>query len=226
MPVMETVAIRHVAFEDLGVWHSPLTARGRVGYLDPGEDGDRAKDADLLVVLGGPIGVGDRDHYPQIGAEIEVLTERLERGKPTIGVCLGAQLIAAALGADVYPAGAKEIGWGLVTVEQPGPLDPVADAPVLHWHGDTFDVPDQATLLASNSHTAHQAFGIDASLALQFHVEVNARLIERWLVGHAAELAEAEIDINGLRSDSLRHAQAAANAGRAVLGRYLDRWFS
>src|SRR5690606_12332440 len=109
---MRCVAIRQVAFEDLGIWEPELVANGyRVEYLDAGIDPlDDAVAADLVVVLGGPIGVGDVADYPVIAAEIEVVRQRLEADAPTVGVCLGAQIMAAAAGARVHP-GAWELGW-------------------------------------------------------------------------------------------------------------------
>ncbi len=222
---MKIVALRHVAFEDLGVWASTIRARGhRVEYVDAGEDLGRARAADLLVVLGGPIGVADTGEYPYLADERDLVAERLADDRPTLGVCLGAQLMAAALGADVYPGTRKEIGWGRLDLAPEAaatPLGLLADAPILHWHGDTFDLPAGATPLASTALTPHQAFALGRSLALQFHCEVAAGVIERWLVGHTVELGAAGIDVVRLRSDSARHALAAARAGRAFIDAYL-----
>jgi GMP synthase (glutamine-hydrolysing) len=223
---MRVIALRHVAFEGVGVWASTLRSRGHVvEYLEAGDDLSRAKAADLLVVLGAPIGVGDTADYPYLADECAVIASRLEKDRPTIGVCLGAQLMAAALGSRVYAGERKEIGWGRLALTPEAdstPLRALLDAPVLHWHGDTFDLPSAATLLASSGMTQNQAFSIGRSLALQFHCEAEGGAIERWLVGHAVELAGASIDIGRLRSDSARHALAAARAGRALLEEYLD----
>jgi GMP synthase (glutamine-hydrolysing) len=223
---MRVIALRHVAFEGLGVWASTLRSRGHlVEYLEAGDDLSRANAADLLVVLGAPIGVGDTADYPYLADERAVIASRLDEDRPTIGVCLGAQLMAAALGASVYAGERQEIGWGrlaLTAEANSTPLRTLVDAPVLHWHGDTFDLPAGATLLASSGITRNQAFSVGRSLALQFHCEVEGGAIERWLVGHAVELAGAEIDIGRLRLDSARHALAAARAGRALIEEYLD----
>ncbi len=222
---MRIVALRHVAFEDLGVWASTIRARGhRVDYIDAGEDLSRAKNADLLIVLGGPIGVGDAEAYPYLTAERNLVADRLAEDRPTLGVCLGAQIMAAALGSAVYPGPRKEIGWGRLVLAPEAAATPVAllaDAPILHWHGDTFDLPDGATLLASTALTPHQGFAVGRSLALQFHCEVEASVIERWLVGHSGELAGAGVDVARLRADSSRHALAAARAGRAFIDAYV-----
>lgn len=226
---MRCVAIRHVAFEDLGVWEAEIRAHGfEVVYLDAGvDDLAAAADADLTVVLGGPIGVGDRAAYPVLDEEIAGIAARLEAGRPTIGVCLGAQLMAAALGAAVYP-GQVEIGWApvdLVADAAAGPLGHLAGAPVLHWHGDTFDLPAGATALAATSATPHQAFTAGAGLAVQFHPEVDGEAIERWLIGHSGELAAHGVDVAALRRDTARVADEAAVAGVLMMRAWLrERW--
>jgi GMP synthase (glutamine-hydrolysing) len=223
---VRTIVLRHVAFEDLGVWQATLRQRGHdVTYLDAGDDLSRADEADLLIVLGGPIGLGDVGSYPYLRDEENVIARRLGRNAPVLGVCLGAQLMASALGARVYRGLSPEIGWGVLALADAAkgtPLATLADAPVLHWHNDTFDLPAGATLLASSAVTRHQAFSYGRSLALQFHCEAVGGGIERWLVGHAVELAAASESIPALRSASLRHALPAARAGRALLAAYLD----
>ena len=223
------VAIRHVAFEDLGTLGDVLAARGfDVEYLEAGlDDFTAVGNADLLVVLGGPIGAYETDAYPFLAAETKLVEARLAAGKPIVGICLGAQIMARALGARVYQAGIKEIGWAPVSLTDAGHascLAALGDAPVLHWHGDTFDLPRGATLLASSSLTAHQAYAWGAAaLALQFHVEVKGRDLERWFVGHAAELAATKsVSVPNLRTDTARRAPALERAGSAALGRFLD----
>jgi GMP synthase (glutamine-hydrolysing) len=223
---VRTIVLRHVVFEDLGTWAATLRQRGHdVTYLDAGDDLARADDADLLIVLGGAIGLNDVGAYPYLRDEVNVIARRLERDAPVLGVCLGAQLMAAALGARVYRALSTEIGWGVLTLSEAArgtPLATLSDAPVLHWHSDTFDIPAGATLLASSAVTRNQAFSYGRSLALQFHCEAVGGGIERWLVGHTVELAAAGESIPALRSASLRHALPAARAGRALLAGYLD----
>lgn len=208
------------------MWASTLRSRGHgVDYIDAGNDLSRAGDADLLIVLGAPIGVHDTADFPYLVNERKVVSSRLAEDRPTVGVCLGAQLMAAALGAAVYAGERKEIGWGRLSMAPEAaatPLRALVDAPVLHWHGDTFDLPADATLLASSGLTRHQAFSVGRSLALQFHCEVEGGAMERWLVGHAVELAAAGVDVGRVRADSARHALAAARAGRALIETYLD----
>ena len=147
------VAIRHVAFEDLGSAAEVLEAHGYAAqYLEAAVDElntPRARDADLLVVLGGPIGAYDEPLFPFLSDELALLEYRLESGRATLGICLGAQLMARALGARVFPGGKKEIGWSRLKLTEPGAqsaLSPLT-CPVFHWHGDTFDLPTGAVHL-------------------------------------------------------------------------------
>ncbi len=216
------LVIRHVAFEDLGVLAPLLNSDGfNVTYLDAGCDNFAAFDAltpDLLIVLGGPIGIYETDRYPFLTAEIDFISARLKQDLPTLGICLGAQAIAAASGARVYAGDSKEIGWApLQLTAATSVLAPLADLPVLHWHGDTFDLPTGAVLLASTPAYANQAFTNGRTLALQFHLEIDVRRFESWLIGHAAELSAANIDLVQLRADAKQHGQALALAAQQVL---------
>lgn len=208
--VPTTVALRHVAFEDLGLLGPILAGRGHaVRYIDvPVEPLDSLDPLapDLLVVLGGPIGVYQTEQYPFLLPEIELIARRVAAGRPTLGICLGSQLIARALGKRVYPSGVKEIGWASIELTHEGRescLRYLAETAVLHWHGDTFDLPDGATLLASTSLCRNQAFRWgDHVLALQFHAEAAGVALESWFVGHGSELAGD--DVARLRADTER----------------------
>lgn len=227
----ECLAIRHVAFEDAGLLAGLLASRGvTLRYCDAGIDPLDAAALlapDLLVVLGGPIGVYEEDIYPFLRDELAALRARLDAGRPVLGICLGAQLIAAALGAKVAPGPRKEIGWGRVTLTDAGRasvLKPLADVPVLHWHGDNADLPACAVGLASTDACPHQAFAVgDTVLALQFHIEADPARIESWLIGHTAELGKAGIDPRDIRRQAADHGAATAAAGRAVLSAWLDQ---
>jgi GMP synthase (glutamine-hydrolysing) len=228
---LKCLAVRHLAFENLGSFDAVLAERGfDIAYLDAGvqpTDAATLLEPDLLVVLGGPIGVNDVAVYPWLQAEIDAVRERVLNQRPTLGVGLGAQIIATALGARVYPGKAKEIGWAPVTLSPAGqgsPLRHLAGSPTLHWHGDTFDIPEGARLLASTELTPHQAFDWgDQVLALQFHPEFRASDIEAWLVGHTMELSLAKVDIPALRAATAVHGQAQAAAGRAMLSDWLGK---
>ena len=227
--VRRAVAIRHVAFEDLGTLGDLLAARGfDVRYVEAGcDDFSTIGEPDLLVVLGGPIGAYEDDAYPFLATETALVERRLRAGKPIIGICLGAQIMARALGARVYPSGMKEIGWAPVALTEAGRdscLGALAETKVLHWHGDTFDLPAGASLLASSSLVKHQAFSWGPrALGLQFHIEVKGGELERWLIGHAAELAATKsVTVTGLRADTQRLAPALERDGTQCLARFLD----
>jgi len=225
------VAIRHVHFEDLGTFEAVLTAAGyRIHYYDLGVHDLWTLDpplADLLVVLGGPVGVYEADAYPFLAEERQILEARLEAGRPTLGICLGAQQIAATLGATVAPSGIKEIGFSELTLTDAGrvgPLRHLEGVSVLHWHGDAFQIPEDAENLATTARCATQGFALGRNvLGLQFHPEVDACAgIERWLVGHAAELASAGVDPRALREDAQRFGPALRDAARKMLTEWLQ----
>lgn len=225
------VVIRHVHFEDLGTFEAVLTAAGyRLHYYDLGVHDLWTLDpplADLLVALGGPVGVYETDLYPFLAEESQILEARLAAGQPTLGICLGAQQIAATLGANVAATGSKEIGFSelaLTDAGRVGPLRHLEGVPVLHWHGDAFDIPEGAENLATTPLCATQGFALGRHvLGLQFHPEVDACAgIERWLVGHAVELAAAGIDPRKLRDEAARFGPALRDAARRMLSEWLD----
>lgn len=225
------LAIRHVPFEDLDLL-GPLLRRGGwdIGYRDAAVDALDARDlaeADLLIVLGGPIGAYEDAAYPWLADELSTIERRLAAARPTLGICLGSQLMARALGARVYPGHGKEIGWTPLTLTESGRrscLAAVGDAPVLHWHGDTFDLPADATLLAATAAYTHQAFAVGThGLALQFHLEAGAAGLERWYIGHAAEIASVPgLDVAGLRAQARRHAPVLAPLAERCFAAWLD----
>jgi GMP synthase (glutamine-hydrolysing) len=223
------VAVRHVAFEDLGLLGPLVAARGYdVRYHDAGVEPFEAQTllgADLVVVLGGPIGVYEADAYPFITDEIAAIAARLKSHKPLLGICLGAQMMAAALGAGVAPGPVKEIGWAPLTLTAAGKasvLSPLGDDyPVLHWHGDNCELPSGCERLASTAHCPVQAFSRTPSqLALQFHLETDPARFETWLVGHTVELGKAGIDPREVR----RQVQTLGPATRELGGKVLAAW--
>ena len=216
--------IRHVPFEDLAAFGPVLEADYAFERVEAGTDDLTLLDPlapDLMVVLGGPISVYEEDRYPFLTAEIDLIRRRVTSDKPLLGICLGAQLIAKALGADVRPGPAKEIGWApleLTEAGRAGPLRHLGTEPVLHWHGDMFDVPPGAERLAATAICPNQAFSIGRSvLAFQFHPEAQLAGFERWLIGHACEIAAAGISPVTLRADTAHYAPAAAERGERVL---------
>jgi GMP synthase (glutamine-hydrolysing) len=173
-------------------------------------------DSDLLVVLGDPIGAYEEEPYAFLNDELRVIEKRLRAGKPVLGICLGGQLLARALGARVYRGNGKEIGWSPLTLTAAGRrscLAPLGDGtPVLHWRSDTFDLPKGATHLASSERYRHQAFAWEHhGLALQFHLEVAAAGLERWYIGHACEIAGIPgLSVPMLRAEAEQWAPALA----------------
>lgn len=225
----KAAALRHIHFEDLGNLQPELIKHGYdVQYADPSLGELQflvPQEIDLLIVLGGPIGVYDEENYPFVVEEIDFIRQWLGSGKPILGICLGAQLIAHALGAKVYPLGAKEIGFSPIELSEAGhhsALAALADIPVLHWHGDQFDIPEDGVHLASTLMGANQAFAVGPNiLGLQFHLEVSTAEFERWLVGHACELVQSKLDPCTLRADALRYGDALASAASSVFNEWL-----
>jgi GMP synthase (glutamine-hydrolysing) len=223
------VAIYHVAFEDAGTLGPVLQERGiGLTYLQAGvDDLSPALDADLLLVLGGPIGIYEIDRYPFLKDELAVIEKAVKQGMPVIGICLGCQALAAVLAARVYPGPQAELGWDQLTLTDEGkasPLGVLEGLHILNWHGDTFDLPSGATRLASTPITPNQAFSYgDNVLALQFHVELEGRDMERWLIGHTLELAKHNVDLAEMRALTARYAPPTNAASRKLFNQWLDR---
>ncbi|HDS1039854.1 TPA: glutamine amidotransferase [Stenotrophomonas maltophilia] len=223
------VVLQHVAFEDLGTLQPLLLAQGwTLHVLQAGVDAlDPAEAADLLVVLGGPISVNDTAVHPFLADSIALLQRRLQQQRPTLGICLGAQLMARALGATVAASGGKEIGFAPLLLTDDGqrsPLQALQGIPVLHWHGEAFELPAGAQRLASTPACRHQAFAIGHhALALQCHPELDARQFERWLIGHTLELHQAGIDPNDLRAQARRYGAPLAVAATAMFEHWLQQ---
>lgn len=223
------LAIRHVLFEDLGVLDPLLRERGyEITYLDAGVDpidAETCTAADLLVVLGGPIGVYQEHDFPLLTQEKAALKARLAAGGRTLGICLGAQLLADVLGADVSSTGRTEIGYGRLTLTDAGRdsvLAPLDGAQVLHWHGDQFQIPDGAQRLAETPGFPNQAFALGgAVLGLQFHLEADPGLMERWLIAYTSDLSAAGLDPATIRAGAAAYGPRLRELTAAVLDRWL-----
>ena len=223
--------IRHVPHEGLGLIEQSLfDADVDFRYYKP-NDGDLGElRADFLIVMGGPWSV--YDDYRWLDPETRLIRRMIAAGTPVLGICLGAQLIATALGARVYPCGNKEIGWYQLDVNQVGNSDPLlsqlgARETVFQWHGDTFDLPEGAELLASSPLCPHQAFRYGRSTyALQFHLEVTAAMAGHWLTlpENAEEIRalHGAAGAAGIEAGTARHAARLAQLGAAVFNAFLS----
>jgi GMP synthase (glutamine-hydrolysing) len=184
------VALQHVPYEGPGLIAEAASRRGlelRLCRPYRSESLPSPEELEGLVVMGGPMGVADTAEHPHLAREAELIAAMVRAGRPVLGVCLGAQLLAHALGASVYRGRQAEIGCGTVSLTGAGREDPVlgsagaAALPVVHWHEDTFELPAHASLLASSAPFPHQAFRVGArAYGLQFHVEVERELARAW----------------------------------------------
>jgi len=182
---------QHVAHEILGILDPLLRSAGfRIRYVNFGRQADARPDMDRydgLILLGGRRNCDKEDRYPHLATEVELAQTAIRQGKPVLGICLGSQILARALGARVHHNPVKEIGWYPLQPTAAAETDPLfrllADSqPIFQWHGDTFDIPDHAVHLASSPDCAHQAFRYgDNVYGLQFHLEVDEAMIDRWL---------------------------------------------
>lgn len=236
------IVLQHVAFEGPARLSPLLLERGLtldVRRLDRGEPApDRMAAGELLVVMGGPMGVGDLEgpEHPFLREELRLLRRCVEEDAPVLGVCLGAQLLAFAAGAAVHPMtrgdGARcyEVGWAPIRFHPSGAADPIlgglpAEALALHWHGDAFELPAGARRLASTELCPNQAFQLGARMfGLQFHCEAGAEHVEEFLRADAAFVTR----VNGpggveqIRRDTERCAPSSWAVGQHFLGNILD----
>ncbi len=222
--------LQHTACETLGTIADALEAEAlawqyvRVfeGKAVPADIGD----AGGLIVMGGPMGVYEQDRYPHLSAELRLIGSALEAGTPVLGVCLGSQLLAAALGAAVRCGPQKEIGWYPVRLSQAASEDRLWSGmppqfAAMHWHGDVFDLPAGAVNLASSELTPHQAFRYGKSAyGLLFHLEMTAETIAQMAAEFAGELSAAGGDAARLALDSETNCGKLQPIADAVFSRW------
>jgi GMP synthase (glutamine-hydrolysing) len=222
--------IRHVPYEGVAGYRAPMEAAGyalsRIDVADPAFAGTDLCEPDLLIMMGGPMGVYEQDRHPWIACQLRRLARRLEADRPTLGVCLGAQMIAAALGADVHAGPCKEVGFHPVRLHPAAGTTPLArleDVPVLHWHGDTFTLPEGVELLASSHLYDHQAFRRGPNLlALQFHAEMGEdERFGEWVRQWPESVAEAGHDCESFRAAHDALGPGAVAAGRRMIADWL-----
>jgi GMP synthase-like glutamine amidotransferase len=191
---------QHVPFEGLGNIEDWIVSKGHPlssTRFFRNETPPPLGDIDWLIIMGGPMGVYDEDKYPWLAAEKQFIRGAIDRGITVLGICLGAQLIASALGAKVHPHVCKEIGWFPITLTPEGVASAVFEGfprelEVFHWHGDTFALPAGAKHLAASAACSNQAFLYKRNvLALQFHLDVRRSTIAEWVKEGAGELVPA-----------------------------------
>ena len=233
---MKTVLVlQHVPHEGPGSLNSLLQTAGfrihTLKFWPEAETEPAPENYQGLIVLGGPMGVYEADKYPHLAMEKKLLEGAVKKDLPVLGICLGAQLIANALGATVYPSGIKEIGWYDLAPTADGKNDPLfhhlsANEKVFQWHGDTFDLPNGAVHLASSPLCTNQAFRYGRNVyALQFHLEVDAKMIDAWLdvPQNRDEIAalEGSVDPMTIRADTRRHIARLENLSGAIFGDFI-----
>lgn len=220
----KVLAFRHVPFEHLGRIADSLALHGiACEYVDLYRGGGRPdiREAGALIVMGGPMSVND--DLPFIRQELDLIGDAVSLGKPVLGVCLGAQLIAKALGARVYANAVKEIGWYPLYWTRAAEGDPLCHGlaspeTVFHWHGETFDLPAGAELLAYSEACSSQAYRVGENIyGLQFHLEVTPEMVAEWSEQDAncGDLREIETPI-----DPYANADRLAELAALVFGRW------
>ena len=225
--------LRNVSHETAGSLESYLAEAGmECRYFDLFRETPQQLplwEAAALIVMGGPMSVHDVDQHPFLAAEIDWIQQAVERRLPMLGICLGSQLLAKAMGARVYPNRVKEIGWYPLemlstTAEDSLFADSNSTEMVFQWHGDTFDLPPGAVLLAQSALCKQQAFRVGpCAWGLQFHIEMTPDMVDSWLSepGNCSELAQLDyIDPLAIRAATPREFPKMQQFGRRVLSRF------
>ncbi len=229
------LVFQHSAREPLGVFDPMLRRAGfRIRYLNFSRQPDQKADVSRyngLIVLGGPMNVDQADRFPHLTTEIAAIQAALERGIPVLGICLGAQLLAAALGANVRPNNVREIGWYHLHPTAAAGGDPLCrhldgSQYVFQWHAYTFDLPPGAIHLASTPTCPNQGFRYgDGAYGLQFHLEADEHLIQRWLhvpeYRSEAEAAGPAHHLDHILRDTHSHAAQALTLSERVFGEFI-----
>lgn len=230
----EVLVFQHDPFEDLGFFAEVLE-RHRTDFRTirlfhgetPYEDWGRVR---ALLILGGPMNVSDEDRYPFLRWEKTIIRAAIQDEVPVLGICLGAQLIAAALGTNVYPGPVKEFGWYPVSITPHGQVDSLLgylpEKPIVfQWHGDGFDLPPGALRLASSVDYENQAFRVGKKIyGLQFHLEVTPPMIERWIDERSKDLAQVPyISPDKLIADTQSYFPTLKYYAERVLTEFLRR---
>lgn len=231
--IKNAVVFRHITSDGPGSIGHVLTDRNISmtqfdTFADPLDTFD-ALAPDVLVVMGGACGMYQDDVYPFLKEEMEIVRKRLMADRPTLGICLGAQMMAKALGEKVYPGtNGSEIGWNEIYATEEGKESCVRhfDASVtkvVQWHGDTFDLPKGAKLLASSRQYKNQIFQWGQNgLAMQCHIEATPRMLKSWAVDAAHDVAQGKLDLKELRAESDKWADIMVRQTTLALNEWLD----
>ncbi len=232
---MDVLVLQHIACEPPGAFEDVLVERGATITRVELDEGDRLpdwRDFDAIVVMGGPMSVNDEDEHPWLVGEKRLIRDAVEAGVPLWGSCLGVQLLAAALGADVYAGSVPEVGVLAVQVTDEGRADPVFGelAPgfrALQWHADTFDLPQGAIRLASSPLYPNQAIRWGRSAyGVQFHLEVSGAMAEEWgtipAYVDSARSALGDGGINDLLDEFADHREAMLADARTLFESWVD----
>ena len=230
----EIVVFQHDPFEDLGFF-AEILEKQRADYRvirlfhgeTPAEDWEHLR---ALIVLGGPMSACQEGDYPFLRWEKTIIRAAMDESVPILGICLGAQLIAAALGTSVFRGRVREIGWSPISITPHGQVDSLLgylpeSATVFQWHGDGFDLPSGAIRLASSIHYENQAFRLGRTIyGLQFHLEVTPRMIERWIDERSKDLAQAPyVSPEKILSDTENYAPTLKYYGERFLSEFVRR---
>ena len=231
---MRVLVLQHIACEPPGVFEDVLLERGAALHrveIDEGEPLPDWRRFDAVVAMGGPMSANDEAELPWLGGEKHLIGEAVRAGTPFWGVCLGVQLLAASLGAGVFPGAAPEVGVLDVTLTDEALADPVFAGlprvlPAVQWHGDTFELPDGAVRLASSPAYANQAFRFERAYGVQFHLELSGAMAREWArVPEYASSLERTLGADaadGFVAEIARRADDLRAVGRSVFERWLD----
>jgi GMP synthase (glutamine-hydrolysing) len=232
------LVFQHVPYEPLGTLDPLLKEAGfRIRYVNLGRQPESRPSLDgyeALIILGGPMSTDEIDAYPNLLTEVEIIREAVERQKSVLGICLGAQLLAKALGGSVKRNPTREIGWYDVELTDEGRDDPVLSAfasvqEVFQWHEDGIELPPGAIHLAESDASTVQAFRHgEHAYGLQFHLEMDQSLIERWLTVPVNEATlqeeEGRIDPDSIRQQNSKSIGALEALSRETFSRWIQRF--
>lgn len=238
MPRPKILVFQHVPYEPLGTLDPLLKESGfRIRYVNFGRDPDHRPGLDkyaALIVLGGPMNSDQIDSYPNLITEVEIIREAIDRDMSVLGICLGAQLLARSLGGKVRRNEIREIGWHDVELTDAGRTDPVlggfgARQQVFQWHEDGIELPASCVHLARSPASEIQAFRYGEHVyGLQFHLEVDESLVNRWLtVPENQRMLREEagtVDPDALRRQTARSIAALQQLSRSTFSQWIDRF--